>query len=228
MAIDIEFAGSEPAPLKSTPLAALHAALGARMVPFAGYMHAGAVPGRHHRRAPALPHAGRAVRRVPHGPGEPARDNAAAAFEALVPGDILGLKPGRQRYTLLLNEAGGIRDDLMVATLAPDHLFLVVNASRKDDDFTHIAVSTFRESVTLERHEDRALLALQGPQAATVLGRLAPAAATLPFMGVPVPRSPAPSVSSRAPATPARTVSRSPSRRAMPRLSPGDCSPSPR
>ena len=58
---------------------------------------------------------------------------AAAALERLVPGDMLGLKPGRQRYTLLTNEAGGILDDLMVANLGGDRLFLVVNASRKDD-----------------------------------------------------------------------------------------------
>src|SRR3984885_6997723 len=63
---------------------------------------------------------------------------AAAALEALVPGDIAGLKPGRQRYTLLTNESGGILDDLMVATLEPAKYFLVVNASRKADDFTHI------------------------------------------------------------------------------------------
>ena len=66
---------------------------------------------------------------------------AAAALERLVPGDMLGLKPGRQRYTLLTNEAGGIIDDLMVANLGGDRLFLVVNASRKDDDFTHIAAN---------------------------------------------------------------------------------------
>src|SRR6201996_1058543 len=66
---------------------------------------------------------------------------AAAALERLVPGDMLGLKPGRQRYTLLTNEAGGVKDDLMVANLGGDRLFLVVNASRKDDDFTHIAAN---------------------------------------------------------------------------------------
>ena len=108
---------------------------------------------------------------------------AAAALERLVPGDILGLKPGRQRYTLLTNEAGGIKDDLMVANLGNEALFLVVNASRKDDDFTHIAAS-IPSAVTLELQEDRALLALQGPEAANVLSALAPEAAQLRFMAV--------------------------------------------
>src|SRR6478609_9084617 len=90
---------------------------------------------------------------------------AAAALERLVPGDMLGLKPGRQRYTLLTNEAGGIIDDLMVANLGDGRLFLVVNASRKDDDFTHLAAN-LPAGVQLHPHDDRALLALQGPDAA--------------------------------------------------------------
>jgi aminomethyltransferase len=108
---------------------------------------------------------------------------AAAALERLVPGDVLGLKPGRQRYTLLTNEAGGILDDLMVAKLGDDTLFLVVNASRKEIDFTHIAAN-LPSGVRLRPHEDRALLALQGPAAAAVIGRIGPEAAQLPFMGV--------------------------------------------
>jgi aminomethyltransferase len=96
---------------------------------------------------------------------------------------MLGLKPGRQRYTLLTNEAGGIKDDLMVANLGRERLFLVVNASRKDDDFTHIAAN-LPAGVQLQPHEDRALLALQGPAAATVMGRVGQEAAGQPFMGV--------------------------------------------
>jgi aminomethyltransferase len=107
---------------------------------------------------------------------------AAAALEALTPGDITGLKPGRQRYTLLTNEAGGIIDDLMVAALAPDRLFLVVNAARRDVDLPHIA-GHLPPGVTLEPHPDRGLLALQGPAAAAVMARLGPAATALPFMG---------------------------------------------
>jgi aminomethyltransferase len=109
--------------------------------------------------------------------------NVAAALERLVPGDIAGLKPGRQRYTLLTNEAGGIIDDLMVARLDESRLFLVVNASRKEVDFTHLAAN-LPEHITLTRHEDRALLALQGPAAATVMARLSPEAAALPFMAI--------------------------------------------
>jgi aminomethyltransferase len=108
---------------------------------------------------------------------------AAAALERLVPGDMLGLKPGRQRYTLLTNEAGGILDDLMVANLGGERLFVVVNASRKEIDFTHIAAN-LPSGVRLHPHEDRALLALQGPAAAEVMRRICAEAAQLPFMGV--------------------------------------------
>jgi aminomethyltransferase len=107
----------------------------------------------------------------------------ATALEHLVPGDIASLKPGRQRYTLFTNEAGGIIDDLMVACLDENRLFLVVNASRKDVDFAHLA-EHLPDTVALTQQEDRALLALQGPEAAAVMARLAPAAAALPFMGI--------------------------------------------
>jgi aminomethyltransferase len=109
--------------------------------------------------------------------------NVAATLERLMPGDLCGLKPGRQRYTLLTNEAGGIIDDLMVATLDTDRLFLIVNASRKDVDFTHIAAN-LPPGVSLDVREDRALLALQGPDASTVMGRLSRQASALPFMGI--------------------------------------------
>jgi aminomethyltransferase len=97
----------------------------------------------------------------------------AARFEHLVPGDILGLKPGRQRYTLLLNEAGGIIDDLMVANLGP-HLQLVLNAGRKEIDVAHIR----GHGVNVVTHFDRALLAVQGPKAVEIV----PEAAGLKFM----------------------------------------------
>ena len=184
--------------LSQTPLDAWHRALGARMVPFAGYSMPvqydltgslaarckGGVMAEHlHCRTAAglfdVSHMGQAIL---SGPG------VAAALERLVPGDIVGLKPGRQRYTLLTNEAGGILDDLMVANLGDanpgvDRLFLVVNASRKDVDFRHIAAS-LPDGFDLNIQDDRALLALQGPQAATVLARLAPTTAALGFMGV--------------------------------------------
>src|SRR5262249_47505943 len=168
--------------LKTTPLDALHRELGARMVPFAGYSMpvqypAGVLAEHLHCRA------GAALFDVSHmGQGSLTGEGAAVALERLVPGDIAGLKSARQRHTLLTNEAGGIIDDLMVANLGGNRLFLVVNAARKEIDFTHLA-GRLPAGVKLARHEDRALLALQGPAAASVLGALAPAAATLPFMG---------------------------------------------
>jgi aminomethyltransferase len=182
-----------PAPLLTTPLDAWHRAQGARMVPFAGYAmpvqydftgdlaarcRGGVLPEHLHCREKAalfdVSHMGQATLSGPA---------AAATLETLVPGDIAGLKQGRQRYTLLTNEAGGILDDLMVATMDQDRLFLVVNASRKEDDFRHMEAA-LPVGVTLTPHPDHALLALQGPHAAEVLGRLCPEAAALPFMGV--------------------------------------------
>ncbi|HET6238698.1 MAG TPA: glycine cleavage system aminomethyltransferase GcvT [Acetobacteraceae bacterium] len=190
-----------PSTLLTTPLDAWHREHGARMVPFAGYAMPvqydftnalthdltgtlaqrcrGGVLAEHlHCRTQAVlfdvSHMGQATLTGP---------TAAAVLETLVPGDIVGLKPGRQRYTLLTNEAGGILDDLMVATLEPGKFFLVVNASRKADDFAHIAAA-LPAGASLAPHPERALLALQGPLAATVLNRLCPAASGLPFMGV--------------------------------------------
>jgi aminomethyltransferase len=171
-----------PDELRTVPLDALHRELGARMVPFAGWCMplcypAGIVAEHLRCRAEAalfdVSHMGQAILRGPV---------AAAALERLVPGEIQGLAPMRQRYTLLLNEAGGVLDDLMVAKLAPDRLLLVVNASRREADFRHIAAEL--RDVELDVLEDRALLALQGPRAAEVLGALAPETAALPFLGV--------------------------------------------
>lgn len=175
--------------LQTTPLEHWHRHHGARMVPFAGYSMPvqydfkgelaarckGGVMAEHlHCREQAalfdVSHMGQAML---HGHG------TAAALERLVCGDIAGLKPGRQRYTLLTNEAGGIIDDLMVANLGPEGLFLVVNASRKVVDFARIGAVA-----PVKVLEDRALLALQGPAAAAVMARIAPGAADLPFMGV--------------------------------------------
>jgi aminomethyltransferase len=171
-----------PTPLKATPLDAWHRAFGARMVPFAGYampvQYQGVLAEHLHCRAQA------ALFDVSHmGQATLSGVGAAAALERLVPGDMLGLRPGRQRYTLLTNEAGGILDDLMVASLGAERLFLVANASRKEIDFVHIAAN-LPSGVQLRPHEDRALLALQGPAAAAVIGRIAAEAAELPFMGV--------------------------------------------
>ena len=173
------------ASLKTTPLNALHKELGARMVPFAGYempvqYPAGILAEHTHTRTAAglfdVSHMGQAVLRG---------DDPAAAFERLVPGDITGLAPGAMRYSLLLNEAGGILDDLMVTRPGEPgtegRLYLVVNAACKDADFAHIA-DRLDGLATLERDDGRALLALQGPQAAAVMARLAPGAGDLVFM----------------------------------------------
>ena len=173
---------------KTTPLDALHRELGAKMVPFAGYSMpvqypAGVLTEHLHCRQHAalfdVSHMGQASI---HGPG------AAAALERLVPGDMQGLAPWRQKYTLLTMDHGGIMDDLMVANLGAhakngDRLFLVVNASRKHIDLPHIAAH-LPPGLHLEHHDDRALLALQGPAAASVMATLAPELAALPFMGV--------------------------------------------
>jgi aminomethyltransferase len=171
-----------PKTLRTLPLDAWHRSLGARMVEFAGYampvQYQGVLAEHLHCRAQAV------LFDVSHmGQATLSGATAAAALERLVPGDMLGLKPGRQRYTLLTNDAGGIFDDLMVANLGGDKLFLVVNASRKEIDFAHIAAN-LPSSVPLHPHEDRALLALQGPAAAGAMGRICAEAAQLPFMGV--------------------------------------------
>jgi aminomethyltransferase len=182
-----------PPTLNTTPLDTLHRALGARMVPFAGYAMPvrydlpppfaercpGGIIAEHlHCRVKAslfdVSHMGQAMLEGP---------TAAAALERLVPGDVIGLNAGRQRYTLLLNEAGGILDDLMAARLDGERLFLVVNASRKQSDLSHIAAA-LPEGVRLAALEDRGLLALQGPVAAAVMARLSAEAAALPFMGI--------------------------------------------
>ena len=172
----------EPEELRTTPLDMLHRSLGAKMVPFAGYampvQYAPGVMAEHlHCRAKA------ALFDVSHmGQFSLRGERAAAVLETMVPGDFQGLKPGRQRYTLLLNEAGGIIDDLMVANYG-DRLLVVANASRKELDAHHLS-EHLPSDVTLEQYPERALLALQGPSAAAVMRGLCPQAADLPFMGV--------------------------------------------
>ena len=171
--------------LRVTPLFALHRELGAKLVPFAGYemplQYAnGIVKEHHHVRSAAgffdVSHMGQARLTAPD------FGAAAAALERLVPGDIAGLKPGRLRYTQLLNESGGIIDDLMVTRDADGvGVSLVVNASRKEIDFAHIA-GWLPSSMRLDPEPNRALIALQGPQAAAVLSRIVPGVEALGFM----------------------------------------------
>src|SRR3546814_1636152 len=106
--------------------------------------------------------------------------DAAKALETLVPGDIEGLGQDRMRYTLFTNETAGILDDLMV-TRRDGHLFVVVNAACKDHDIAHLE-KHLAGLCRVEVLEDQALLALQGPEAASVLARLAPEVSTMRFM----------------------------------------------
>ena len=164
--------------LQQTPLYNLHMQLGARLVPFAGYampvQYAGGIKHEHlHTRRAA------GLFDVSH-MGQISLRGTLAALEALVPGDIAGLALGQQRYSLLTNDAGGIIDDLMITRFA-DRLHLVVNAACKGSDFAHLAQGLGAQC-ELKAHPDLALLALQGPAAATVLDALCPAAGALKFM----------------------------------------------
>ncbi|MEX2166653.1 MAG: glycine cleavage system aminomethyltransferase GcvT [Methyloceanibacter sp.] len=170
--------------LRRTPLFALHVELGARMVPFAGYeMPVQYQPGvlkehLHTREAAGLfdvSHMGQIVLRAKSGD---VRD-AALALEALVPVDIVGLEPGRVRYAFFTTAQGGILDDLTVANLG-DRLLLVVNASRKADDEAHLRAA-FGGACEIDVL-DRALIALQGPQAEATLARVAPDCIAMRFM----------------------------------------------
>src|SRR6478609_11203567 len=129
-------------PLKTTPLHALHASCGGKMVPFAGYdmpvQYATGVLREHlHTRTSAglfdVSHMGQIALRAKSGKLE----DAALALERVVPQDILAVAPGRQRYAQFTNTAGGMLDDLMVANFG-DHLFLVVNAACKTEDEAHL------------------------------------------------------------------------------------------
>lgn len=167
-------------PLLKTPLHALHLELGARMVPFAGYAMpvqypAGLMAEHQHTRTSAglfdVSHMGQ-LRLV--GP------DAAAAFETLIPVDVIGLAVGKQRYGLLLNEDGGIIDDLMFFNRGED-IFVIVNGACKVGDIAHIEQKIGSRCDVIPMPE-MALLALQGPQAVTALSRLAPGVEQLVFM----------------------------------------------
>ncbi|ABM04436.1 glycine cleavage system T protein [Psychromonas ingrahamii 37] len=163
-----------------TPLHALHIEMGGKMVPFAGYdmpvQYSLGVRKEHlHCRDAAglfdVSHMGQ-VRLF----GE----NAAEGLEALVPVDIMDLPVGKQRYAFFTNEQGGINDDLMVGNLG-DFLLVVVNAACKQQDIAHLRAN-LPSDVRLEVIEDRALLALQGPQAVEVLAKINPAVNNMRFM----------------------------------------------
>ena len=163
----------------SLPLDAWHRARGARMVEFAGYHMPIQYEGIMAEHLWTRENAG--LFDVSHmGQLQLFGEGAAEALEALVPGDISALKPGRMRYSLLLGPDGGILDDLMV-TNAGDHLYLVVNGAVKADDMAYLR-EELPDHITLSYGEDLALLALQGPKAVDALARLVPGVTGLVFM----------------------------------------------
>ena len=174
---------SDPA-LLHTPLHALHLELGARMVPFAGYSMpvqypAGLMAEHLHTRSAAglfdVSHMGQISIRGA---------DAAAALESVMPVDVIGLGVNRQRYGLLLNEQGGILDDLMFVNrdiAGGGDLFLVVNGANKQADLAHLQ-ARIGQRCQITAQFDRGLLALQGPQAVTALQRLLPGVEALVFM----------------------------------------------
>jgi aminomethyltransferase len=176
---------SKTSSLKYTPLHALHVARGGKMVPFAGYdmpvQFASGVMKEHlHTRAHAglfdVSHMGQIALYAKSGRVE----DAAAALERLVPQDIIGVALGRQRYAQFTNQCGGILDDLMVANFA-HHLFLVVNAACKAEDEAHLRAH-LSDVCIIESLPDRALIALQGPKAESVLAKFCVDAPAMRFM----------------------------------------------
>ncbi|CAN7628846.1 glycine cleavage system aminomethyltransferase GcvT [Acidovorax sp. LjRoot66] len=169
------------APLLTTPLNALHLELGARMVPFAGYSMPVQYPAGlmaehlHTRQAAGLFDVSHMGQLQLIGP------DAAAAFETLVPVDVIDLPVGKQRYGLLLTDEGTIIDDLMFFNQGNDTLFVIVNGACKVEDIAHIQ-ARIGQRCEVAPMPDHALLALQGPQAVTALARLAPGIEKLVFM----------------------------------------------
>ena len=167
--------------LLTTPLNALHIELGARMVPFAGYSmpvqyKSGLMAEHQHTRQAA------GLFDVSHmGQLKLIGADAAAALESLMPVDVQGLAEGKQRYGLLLNDEGGVIDDLMFFNQGNDTWFLIVNGACKLTDIAHIEthIGNRCQIVTLPT---QGLLALQGPQAVTALSRLVPGVEKLVFM----------------------------------------------
>ena len=189
-------AGQDQKPLKRTALHGLHLSLGAKMVEFAGYdmpvQYPNGVLKEHlHTREKAglfdVSHMGQAflkTSRMPLG-SEEAHEGVAEAVETLIPGEIRKLKKGGMRYSVLLNDKGGILDDLMITRPARDDLqgmlFLVVNAAMKEQDFA-LLQKKLGDHAELEVADERSLLALQGPKAAIIIDSLLPGAATQGFM----------------------------------------------
>lgn len=184
-------------PLKTTPLHALHLELGARMVEFGGYdmpiQYPEGIMAEHNWTRTKcglfdVSHMGPSFLMLPEGPsagGDSAHQRIAAIIEKLVPSDIAGLSPGKIQLSVLLNSGGGILDDLMIGR--PEEadrqgaLYIVVNAGTKEQDFALIQQAA-GDAAILKRVDDRALLAVQGPDAEAVLSAIVPNVADLTFM----------------------------------------------
>jgi len=166
--------------LKTTVLNAAHRALGARMVGFGGYDMPVQYEGVLAEHRWTREHAG--LFDVSHmGQCKITGPNAVSEFERFVPGDFAILKAGKQKYSLLLNANGGIMDDLMAGKPDHDGLYVVVNAGNKDADFAFLQAE-LGEGATLKILDDRALIAIQGPEAAEVMIRHEPVLAEFGFM----------------------------------------------
>lgn len=189
-------AGQDSKTLQRTPLHGLHLSLGAKMVEFAGYempvQYPDGVLKEHlHTRAKAglfdVSHMGQALLKTTRQPlcGEEAHNDVAASIESLVPGEIRKLKKGGMRYSVLLNDKGGILDDLMITRPAEaelqGELFIVVNAAMKAQDFALIE-KKLGDRAELKILAQRSLIAVQGPKAAAVVDGLIPGAAAQTFM----------------------------------------------
>jgi aminomethyltransferase len=165
--------------LKTTPLNAAHRALGARMVGFGGYDMPVQYEGVLAEHRWTREHAG--LFDVSHmGQCKITGEDAIAQFERFVPGDYAILKAGKQKYSLLLNQDGGIIDDLMAGKPDHDGLFVVVNAGNKDEDFAFWEANLEGDATLAVL--DRALIAIQGPEAAEVMVKHDPVFADFGFM----------------------------------------------
>jgi aminomethyltransferase len=181
--------------LQHTPLFDRHVAAGGRMVPFGGYAlpvqyPTGIMSEHKWTREQAglfdVSHMGPSFLMLANPTGDVEADHAsiAAIIEPLICGDIVGLKPGQVRYSLLLNDQGGTIDDLMLARspITPGGLYIVVNAGTKEGDFALIEAAAGDRAKLVRADNDFALLAIQGPEAVNVIAAIAPAAVDLGFM----------------------------------------------
>src|SRR5690349_11306271 len=177
---EVQVSETDEIATQTLPLDGWHRARGARMVPFAGYympiQYEGIIAEHLWTRGNAglfdVSHMGQLIISGP---------DAAAELEKLLPGDIKGLAEGKVRYSLLLNEGGGILDDLMITNLGGGTYYMVVNGATKWDDIGHLR-EHLPDEIVLNHLEDQALIAVQGPKAADGVTRLFPRAAELFFM----------------------------------------------